>query len=84
NISISFLPLPSTFDHADSDHWAELSDNIQSWLVAFADTMLPEWNWGWDAFWYAFITANPDFPNGKWTFWDTRIPLEGQFIEEWV
>ena len=81
---ISFLPLPPTIDHMDSDHWAELSGTIQSWLVAFVDTMTPEWTWGRDAFWYAFVAAYPDFPNGKWVFWDPSIPLEGQFIEEWV
>jgi hypothetical protein len=36
------------------------------------------------AFWYAFITAHPNFPGGKWSFWDPSISLEGQFIEEWV
>ncbi|KAG2121105.1 hypothetical protein DEU56DRAFT_918344 [Suillus clintonianus] len=81
---ISFLPLPPTFDYTDSDHWAELSGTIQSWLVAFADTMKPEWTWGRDTFWYAFVAANPDFPGGKWAFWGPSIPLEGQFIEEWV
>ncbi|KAG1851928.1 hypothetical protein F4604DRAFT_1933865 [Suillus subluteus] len=34
NISFSFLPLPPTFDHTDSGHWAELLHNIQSWLGA--------------------------------------------------
>ncbi|KAG1814551.1 hypothetical protein EV424DRAFT_1325930 [Suillus variegatus] len=82
--SITFLPLPSTFDHMDPDHWARLSGTIQSWLLTFTDAVTPEWTWGWDAFWYAFVAANPDFPNGKWAFWDPRIPLEGQFIEEWV
>ncbi|KAG2156933.1 uncharacterized protein EDB93DRAFT_1238773 [Suillus bovinus] len=81
--SIPFLPLPSTFNHMDSDHWAELSSTIQSWLVTLADTVTPEWTWGRDAFWYAFVAANPDFPNGKWAFWNPSIPLEGQFIEEW-
>ncbi|KAG1800656.1 hypothetical protein EV424DRAFT_1332000 [Suillus variegatus] len=65
--SIPFLPLPSTFNHMDSDHWAELSSTIQSWLVTLADTVTPEC-----------------FPNGKWAFWNPSIPLEGQFIEEWV
>ncbi|KAG1873403.1 hypothetical protein C8R48DRAFT_544712, partial [Suillus tomentosus] len=81
---ISFLPLLATFDHLDSFHWAELSGTIQSWLVALEDTMTPEWTWGRDTFWYAFVAANPDFPGGKWVFWNPRIPLEGQFIEEWV
>ncbi|KAG1733177.1 hypothetical protein EDD22DRAFT_737610, partial [Suillus occidentalis] len=84
DMPISFLPLPATFDHMDSYHWAELSGTIQSWLVALEDTMTPEWTWGRDAFWYAFVAANPNFPAGKWAFWDPSIPLEGQFIEEWV
>ncbi|KAG2147150.1 hypothetical protein BD769DRAFT_1660325 [Suillus cothurnatus] len=82
--SITFLPLPSTFDHMDPDHWVRLSGTIQSWLLTLMDTVTPEWTWGRDAFWYAFVAANPDFPNGKWAFWDPSIPLEGQFIEEWV
>jgi hypothetical protein len=45
---------------------------------------MPEWAWGWEVFWYAFIATNPDFPGGKWSFWDSIISLEGQFIEEWV
>lgn len=81
---ISFLPLPATFNHMDSYHWAELSGTIQSWLVALEDTMMLEWTWGWDTFLYAFVAANPDFPTGKWAFWDPSIPLEGQFIKQWV
>ncbi|KAG2115682.1 hypothetical protein BD769DRAFT_1391176 [Suillus cothurnatus] len=37
-----------------------------SWLLTLMDTVTPEWTWGRDAFWYAFVAANPDFPNGKW------------------
>ncbi|KAG2138246.1 hypothetical protein BD769DRAFT_1341613, partial [Suillus cothurnatus] len=77
---ISFLPLLATFNHMDSFHWAELSVTI----LALEDTMTPEWTWGQDTFWYGFVTANPDFPSGRWLLWNLRIPLEGQFIEEWV
>lgn len=84
DMSFSFLPLPPTFNHADSDHWAELLGNIQTWLVKSADPTTPEWTWGREAFWYAFIATHPDFPSGKWSFWDPSIPLEGQLIEEWV
>jgi hypothetical protein len=83
-MSFSFLPLPPTFDHMDSDNWAELLDNIQSWLIESVDPSTPEWAWGWEVFWYVFIATNPDFPGGKWSFWDPSIFLEGQFIEEWV
>ncbi|KAG0693671.1 hypothetical protein DFH29DRAFT_1007039 [Suillus ampliporus] len=84
NMSFSFLPLLPTFDHTDSDHWAELLDNIQSWLVKSVDPITPEWTWGRDAFWYAFVATHPDFPSRKWSFWDPSIPLEGQFIKEWM
>ncbi|KAG2063771.1 hypothetical protein BDR04DRAFT_1085074 [Suillus decipiens] len=84
DMSFPFLPLPPTFNHTDSDHWAKLLDNIQSWLVKSVDPSTPEWAWGREAFWYAFIATNPDFPGRKWSFWDSSISLEGQFIEEWV
>ncbi|KAG2122909.1 hypothetical protein DEU56DRAFT_917615 [Suillus clintonianus] len=84
DLAFSFLPLLPAFDHTDSDHWAELLDNIQSWLVKSVDPITPEWTWGREVFWYAFIATHPDFPSGKWSFWDPSIPLEGQFIEEWV
>ncbi|KAG2046071.1 hypothetical protein BDR06DRAFT_899847, partial [Suillus hirtellus] len=81
---ITFLPLLSTFNHMDPDHWARLSGTIQSWLLIFTDVVMPEWTWGQDIFWYTFITANPDFSKGKWAFWNLHISLEGLFIEEWV
>ncbi|KAG2129531.1 hypothetical protein BD769DRAFT_1338108, partial [Suillus cothurnatus] len=84
DMSFPFLPLPPTFDHTNSDHWAKLLDNIQSWLVKSADPSMPEWAWGREASWYAFIATNPNFPGRKWSFWDSSISLEGQFIEEWV
>ncbi|KAG2079912.1 uncharacterized protein F5147DRAFT_784668 [Suillus discolor] len=46
DVSFPFLPLLPTFDHTDSDHWAELLDNIQSWLVKSVDPSTPEWAWG--------------------------------------
>jgi hypothetical protein len=79
DVSFFFLSLPSTFDHTDSDHWAELLGNIQSCLMKSVDLTSPEW--GWKAFWYAFIAAHPNFPGGKWSFWDPSISLKGQFIE---
>ncbi|KAG1813144.1 uncharacterized protein BJ212DRAFT_1201291, partial [Suillus subaureus] len=84
DISFPFLPLPLTFDHTDSDHWVELLDNIQSWLVKSVDPSTPEWAWGQEVFWYVFIATNPNFPGRKWSFWDSSISLKGQFIEEWV
>ncbi|KAG1735386.1 hypothetical protein EDB19DRAFT_1910653 [Suillus lakei] len=84
DISFSFLPLPPTFDHTDSGHWAELLHNIQLWLMKSVNLSTPEWAWGWEVFWYAFIATNPDFPGVKWSFWDPSISLKGQFIKEWV
>lgn len=49
-----------------------------------ADTSTPEWTWGRDAFWMAFVAAHPDFPRGSWPLWNSRISLEGAFIESWT
>lgn len=69
----------------DSCHWAALSKDIERWLVDdVKSTSVPQWAWGRDAFWLAYIAAHPMFPNGRWSPWDSRIPLEGQFIEEWL
>jgi hypothetical protein len=48
------------------------------------DTGLPQWTWGWDTFWLAFIAAFPFFPRGMWPLWNPRVPLEGAFIEKWL
>ncbi|KAF8840948.1 hypothetical protein BDN67DRAFT_929416 [Paxillus ammoniavirescens] len=82
---IPFLPLAPTFDPMDSRQWATLSKDIERWLVHDVQTTsAPQWAWGRDAFWLAYIAAHPMFPNGSWSPWDPRIPLEGQFIEEWL
>ncbi|KAG1786008.1 uncharacterized protein HD556DRAFT_1450105 [Suillus plorans] len=72
DMSFPFLPLPPTFDHTDSDHWAELLDNIQSWLVKSVDPSTPDG------------LGAGKCSGGKWSFWDSSISLESQFIEEWV
>jgi hypothetical protein len=83
DIPIPFLPLRHNFNPADSHHWSQLSEEIQHWLVTVpVDSQY--WTWGRDAFWLAFVGAHPDFPAGKWPRWDARIPVEGQFIEQWV
>lgn len=46
--------------------------------------MHPLWEWGIDLFWIAFIAAYPEFPNGSWPFWDTRIPCKGTFLTTWL
>jgi hypothetical protein len=82
DIQIPFLPLRH-FDNSDWNTWATLSKNIESWLVDVgSETQL--WTWGRDAFWLAFIAAYPLFPRGSWPKWDSRIPLEGPFIEQWL
>ncbi|KAG1728356.1 hypothetical protein EDD22DRAFT_946950 [Suillus occidentalis] len=82
DIQIPFLPLRH-FDNSDWNTWATLSKNIESWLVDVgSETQL--WTWGRDAFWLAFIAAYPLFPRGSWPKWDSRIPLEGPFIERWL
>ncbi|KAI5989689.1 hypothetical protein EDD15DRAFT_2139343, partial [Pisolithus albus] len=85
DVTIPFLPLPRTFDFTDPRQWATLSKEIECWLVnKVQDSSLPYWTWGKDAFWLTFIGAHPRFPDGEWSVWDPRIPVEGTFIEEWL
>ncbi|OAX30709.1 hypothetical protein K503DRAFT_778060, partial [Rhizopogon vinicolor AM-OR11-026] len=59
----SFFPLPSDFDPFTTKCWVTLSRQLEFWLVhVVADTRTPEWTWGRDAFWMAFVAAHPDFP----------------------
>ncbi|KAG1811371.1 uncharacterized protein BJ212DRAFT_1277864 [Suillus subaureus] len=82
DIQILFLPLRH-FDNSDWNTWATLSKNIESWLVDIgSETQL--WMWGHNTFWLAFIVAYPLFPRGSWPKWDSHIPLEGSFIEQWL
>ncbi|KAG2029760.1 hypothetical protein BDR03DRAFT_825306, partial [Suillus americanus] len=65
--------------------WVTLLYKLESWLVHIVvDTCTPEWTWGRDAFWIAFLAAYPDFPHGSWPLWNSRISLEGAFIESWT
>lgn len=82
-ILIPFFPLPPTFDHTNRGDWASLSKEIEKWLVQL-DTGLPQWTWGRDAFWLAFVAAFPFFPRGTWPLWNPHVPLEGAFIEKWL
>ena len=85
DFAIPFLPLPHAFDWTDSQQWAMLSNEIKCWLInEVQDSSLPQWTWGRDAFWLAFIAAHPSFPGGRWSAWDLRILLEGTFITEWL
>ncbi|KIK80794.1 hypothetical protein PAXRUDRAFT_157678 [Paxillus rubicundulus Ve08.2h10] len=85
DFSIPFLPLAPTFNPMDSCQWATLSKDIKQWLVHDVQTTpAPQWVWGHNAFWLAYITTHLMFPNGSWLPWDPRIPLEGQFIKEWL
>ncbi|KAG1895979.1 uncharacterized protein F5891DRAFT_1193609 [Suillus fuscotomentosus] len=81
----SFFPLPSDFDPFTARRWVTLLYKLESWLVHIVvDTCAPEWTWGRDAFWMAFLAAYPDFPHGSWPVWNSRISLEGAFIESWT
>ncbi|KAG1741896.1 uncharacterized protein EDB91DRAFT_1052261 [Suillus paluster] len=82
--TISFLPLPPSFDHINRADWETVSRQIQEWLTMKVDTESSLWTWGRDAFWLVFIAAYPSFPMGKWLMWDPCIPLEGSFIEQWL
>ncbi|KAG1800597.1 uncharacterized protein BJ212DRAFT_1287203, partial [Suillus subaureus] len=65
--------------------WSVLTRQVESWLVdTIQDVRAPEWAWGCDTFWMAFIAANPDFPWGSWPNWNPKISLEGKFIESWM
>ncbi|KAG2098945.1 uncharacterized protein F5147DRAFT_548334, partial [Suillus discolor] len=82
--TISFLPLPLSFDYINPADWQTVYRQIQEWLTTEVDTESSLWTWGRDAFWLAFVAAYPSFPMGKWPMWDPRIPLEGSFIEHWL
>ncbi|KAG1753907.1 uncharacterized protein EDB91DRAFT_1242870 [Suillus paluster] len=83
DVPIPFLPLPLGFDYTKRSDWATLSKQIEGWLAEL-DTELPQWMWGRDTFWLTFVAAFPSFPRGTWPKWDSRIPLEGAFIEQWL
>ncbi|KAG1886569.1 hypothetical protein F4604DRAFT_1917377 [Suillus subluteus] len=82
---IPFLPLPLSFNPLCEANWSVLTRQVESWLVdTIRDVRAPEWAWGCDTFWMAFIAANPDFPRGSWPNWNPKISLEGKFIESWM
>ncbi|KAG1836902.1 hypothetical protein F4604DRAFT_1942812 [Suillus subluteus] len=82
---IPFLPLPPSFNPLCEASWSVLAREVESWLVnTIRDVRAPEWAWGCNAFWMAFIAANPDFPRGSWPNWNPKISLEGKFIESWT
>ncbi|KAG1719838.1 hypothetical protein EDB19DRAFT_1898628 [Suillus lakei] len=84
DIAIPFLPLPPTFNYFNRTDWQMVSQRIQEWLTTEVDTRSSVWTWGRDAFWLAFVAAYPSFPSSQWPMWDPRIPLEGEFIEQWL
>ncbi|KAH7919604.1 hypothetical protein BV22DRAFT_969312, partial [Leucogyrophana mollusca] len=84
DVTIPFLPLSPLFNPASPSDWAFLSRSIQNWLLDEVNTESPQWSWGRDAFWISFIGGHPFFPRGKWPLWNARIPLEGEFIEQWM
>ncbi|KAF8345692.1 hypothetical protein F5887DRAFT_1158668 [Amanita rubescens] len=85
SMDISFLPLPIGFDYQHDECWKVLVEQIAEWLVStVADSSTPEWAWGQEAFWMAFIAAFPQFPAGEWPVWNPRIPMAGSFIQSWL
>ena len=85
-IPISFLPLKQSFNHQEGQSWSKLVEVISNWLVNDVKSLKrPEWMWGTDAFWMAFVAAYPSFPSGsQWPVWDSHIALDGTFIHEWL
>ncbi|KAI0795996.1 hypothetical protein C8Q75DRAFT_730148 [Abortiporus biennis] len=82
---IQFLPLPSSFQISSRDSWLYLVSDISNWLNTVIDnTTAPEWKWGLEAYWMAFIAAYPKYPEGRWDCWDARIGPESKFVDEWA
>ncbi|KAH9949289.1 hypothetical protein B0H21DRAFT_707190 [Amylocystis lapponica] len=78
-------PLPSTFDPSERSSWIALAPEIERWLLTeVINVRSPDWLWGRNVFWMAFIAAYPDFPRGEWPVWNTKIAMEGPFIENWM
>ena len=80
---VTFLPLPDTFNPKATQDWWQLAQRIQDWLLNIPRDS-QQWTWGRDVFWLAFVGAHPNFPLERWSLWDTRIPLEGPYIEDLV
>ncbi|KAI9572723.1 hypothetical protein HD554DRAFT_1989618, partial [Boletus coccyginus] len=83
SLSISFLPLSSTFHCLNPRHWASLCSSIQRWLVSIPNQSQHQ-TWGRDMFWLAYVVAYPNFPAGTWPIWDSRILPKGTFIKGWM
>jgi hypothetical protein len=57
---------------------------IESWLVnVIVHSCLQEWVWGQDLFWIAFIATYLAFPEGNWPMWNSKILMDGMFIQGW-
>ena len=85
DVPITFLPLPSTFNHRDTASWAVLVNQISTWLVdTVRSPRCQEWGWGVEAFWMAFIAAYPSFPAGNWPSWETSIGADTRFFQQWL
>lgn len=83
--SITFLPLPPSFDHMDHECWGPIALNIQDWLTqVITDPETPEWQWGQDLFWLAFFAAHPRFLHGDITLWDPSISFDGPIVQHFI
>jgi hypothetical protein len=83
NPTIPFLPLDPTFDSFSKASWQDLSCRIEHWLTVIG-LQSPDWTWGCEAFWMAFVASYPSFPCGSWPEWNVAIPFAGPFIMSWI
>lgn len=83
--NITFLPLPSSFNHLKVECWLSVTSDIQDWLTQVViDTTTPEWQWGQDLFWMAFFASHPRYFHGDDTLWDSRIPFNGPIVQHFL
>ena len=79
-----FLPLPADFDPLDDEAWQALLQNIELYLVQILDSPGKRRTLMCELFWMAYMAVCPTFPFGDWPNWDSRIPLEGNFVSYWM
>ncbi|KAK1227767.1 protein kinase, partial [Marasmius sp. AFHP31] len=80
------LELSSAFNHQSTESWTNVYKDIGQWMggIRLERGETEDWQWGWEAYWMAFVAAFPHFPSGAWSNWDPAIALDGPFITEWV
>ncbi|KAI9569760.1 hypothetical protein HD554DRAFT_2168935 [Boletus coccyginus] len=86
-VTFPFLPLSSLFEPTDAYQWVQLAKQIEECLVAdpLLESKHPDrYRLTRELFWMAFIAAYPEFPQGKWTRWNSMIAMEGEFMSRWM